>query len=185
MAFQKWAVEWPQAEIGGNILERGNSMGQKIAVRRNRTQLGYSGQLGQSERKKIETSIPPMSASLLLPLWIQLRCHLLKKSSLTTHSHAPITHCHTYFIKCLAFVSCVVPHLWFHCLLSVAHLEWKCSEESIFAHFCLKSSAHKEAGTTLALSAHLWNEQVVRPARDCEARCGRGQNLGINWELCC
>ena len=43
-------------------------MGQKIAVRRNRTQLGYSGQLGQSERKKIETSIPPMSASLLLPL---------------------------------------------------------------------------------------------------------------------
>ena len=67
VASQKWVVERPQAKIGGNILERGNSMGQRIAVRKNRTHLGYSGQLGQSERKKIETSIPPMSAWLLLP----------------------------------------------------------------------------------------------------------------------
>ena len=113
-------------------------MGQRIAVRKNRTHLGYSGQLGQSERKKIETSIPPMSAWLLLPPWVQLRCHPLKKSSLTTHTHVP-HHSLSHFIKRLAFVSCVVTYLWFHCLLSVAHLEGKCSEGSILAHFCLKS----------------------------------------------
>lgn len=85
---------------------------------------------------------------------------ILSKSPTWPHIlMSPITHCHTYFIKRLAFVLCVVTQLWFHCLLSVAHLEGKCSEESILAHFCLKSPLHAKE------LAHTGSERTpVEPA---------------------
>ena len=160
-------------------------MGQKIAVRKNRTHLGYSGQLGQSERKKIETSIPPMFAWLLLLLWVQLRCHLLKKSSLTTHSHVP-HHSPSHLLYetpsfCVVCGHPFVVSLFAVCSPSGMKVLWGKHPCPLLSQ---APSVHKEAGTTLGLSTHLWSKQVARPARDYEARCGRGQNLGINRELC-